>query len=109
MTARRDGEVAERLAAVAERAAGLVAPAEADLVRALIERYFEHVPADDVCERDPDDLARTVVDHFELARQRPPGIAMVRVSSRSGPDEATRRRTIVDVVNDDMPFLVDSV
>ncbi|HZP30340.1 MAG TPA: NAD-glutamate dehydrogenase, partial [Acidimicrobiia bacterium] len=105
----RDGELTDRLAAVAERTAALVPPADSELARALAARYFAHVPADDLREREPEQLARTVVAHFELARLREPGVPAVHVWSPAAADGGPQRASVVDVVTDDMPFLVDSV
>src|SRR5688572_21048184 len=43
----------------------------------------------------------------EVAAERQPGEAVIRVESTGG--EAGRRRMRIAIVNDDMPFLVDSV
>ena len=109
MSKRGDGELAARLAAVAERAAASVGSADAPLVAALAERYYAHVPMDDLLERDPGDLARTIVAHFEIARQREPGAASVHVWSPPASDGGPPEVSVVDIVTDDMPFLVDSV
>ena len=109
MSKRGDGELAARLATVAERAAASVGSADAPLVAALAERYYAHVPVDDLLERDPGDLARTLVAHFEIARQREPGSATIHVWSPPASDGGPPQVSVVDIVTDDMPFLVDSV
>ena len=109
MSKRGDGELAARLATVAERAAASVGSADAPLVAALTERYYAHVPVDDLLERDPGDLARTLVAHFEIARLREPGSATIHVWSPPASDGGPPQVSVVDIVTDDMPFLVDSV
>lgn len=76
-------------------------------VRLLSERFCRHLADDDL----PAHPIEAVVGHaralLDLARQRTPGLAKVRaLSSAEGTAEVT---TIIEVVTDDMPFLVDSV
>ena len=76
----------------------------------FVHRYFRHVPLDELSTRDPDTYAGAASSHLELARTRPPGVSNVRVYNPSTEaDGWTNPRTIVQVVTDDMPFLVDSV
>ncbi len=79
----------------------------------LLPRYYRHVPYDDLAERSPADLLGAVASTLELAGNRPQGTAMIRVSTptaeRAGWTTGPQQHTVVDVVTDDMPFLVDSV
>ncbi len=88
-------------------AATEVRPAWGDLIRA----YYRHVAPEEVAERSPEDLLGALASHHELAASRPQGTASVRVvtptSAESGWSAAGR--SVVEVVTDDMPFLVDSV
>jgi glutamate dehydrogenase len=70
----------------------------------FIRRYYRHVAPDDLVERGAEELRTTALQHKALAEDRPQGTVSVRVQTPSadGP-------TIVDIVSDDMPFLVDSV
>ena len=88
-----------------ERAAR-VAPELADLLR----RYFRYVPPEGIAERDPADLVGAVRSHCLLATNRVAGSAAVEVlnPTRSG-DGWSCPATVVHVVTDDMPYLVDSV
>ncbi|WP_370247212.1 NAD-glutamate dehydrogenase [Nocardioides sp.] len=90
------------------RGSGAVPP---DQVEELITGYFRHVPADDLAGRTDVDLYGTLARHVALARRRPAGTALVRVET---PDPAEQGwgaagHTVVQVVVDDMPFLVDSL
>jgi glutamate dehydrogenase len=73
-------------------------------------RYYAHVPLGDLEERNSEYLAAAARAHWELAQHRAPGTARVRVftpsRSRDGWDAP---HTLIQIVNDDMPFLVDSV
>ena len=76
----------------------------------FIGRYFRHVPIDELTSRTPDIYAGAAAGHLALARQRHPGVANVRVyNPTTEVDGWSNARTIIQVVTDDMPFLVDSV
>jgi len=76
----------------------------------FVARYFRHVPLDELTSRTPDIYAGAAASHLELARHRLPGVANVRVYNPSiDVDGWSNARTIIQVVTDDMPFLVDSV
>ena len=78
--------------------------------RELVERYFRHVPLDELTSRAPQVYAGAMRSHLELARDRLPGVANVRVyNPTTETDGWSNARTIIQVVTDDMPFLVDSV
>ena len=80
-------------------------------LEALIRGYYRHVPAEDLLDRTQRDLGATVLHHLDLAGNRPQGTANVRLfTPTQDPDGWTcGGRTVVEVVTDDMPFLVDSV
>lgn len=82
-------------------------PAWGDLLRA----YYRHVAPEEVAERSPEDLLGAVASHRELASSRPQGTAAVRVVTPTAADSgwSASGRSVVEVVTDDMPFLVDSV
>ncbi|MGY1622516.1 NAD-glutamate dehydrogenase [Geodermatophilus sp. SYSU D00965] len=87
---------------------GLPPGCGADDVPALLQRYYWNEPAAEVLDHDPADLAALALAHLRLAEVRPQGSATVdvqRLPDRPG----ARPRSVVLVVTDDMPFLVDSV
>ena len=76
----------------------------------FVARYFRHVPLDELTSRTADIYAGAAASHLELARHRLPGVANVRVYNPSTEvDGWSNARTVIQVVTDDMPFLVDSV
>ncbi|QSB15950.1 NAD-glutamate dehydrogenase [Natronosporangium hydrolyticum] len=82
-----------------------IAAAGDDLETArLIARYWRFAPDEELVDREPQELLDAAVAHLELARQRLAGQLKLRVSA---PGEDSR--TVIDIVVDDMPFLVDSV
>ena len=76
----------------------------------LIKAYYRNVAAEDVCEFSATDLHGALASHLELAQVRPQGTAKVRVLT-PGPDAgwSAGGHSVVQVVTDDMPFLVDSL
>ncbi len=90
---------------IAQRAAE-VAPELADLV----ELYYRHVPAEELLDGNPDDAVAAVRAHRALAENRPPGRPAIRVVNPALTRDGWRcPATVVLVVADDMPFLVDSL
>ncbi|MFJ5992655.1 NAD-glutamate dehydrogenase [Lentzea sp. NPDC092896] len=88
-----------------ERAAAN-APELADLIRL----FYRHVPAEEVNDDDPVDLVGAVRSNYQLAESRVPGRAAVRILNPTrGTDGWQCPVTVVQVVTDDMPYLVDSV
>jgi len=86
-----------------------VAAAERALIEVFIREYYRQVDPEDIATRRPEDLAGAALSHWELGRVRAPGKPKVRVYSPSAAEHGWAvRHTVIEVVNDDMPFLVDS-
>ena len=76
----------------------------------FVRRYYEHVPPQDVVGTSAEDLYAAAAAHWGFAAERRAGTAKTRVyNPRRSADGWDCERTVVEVVNDDMPFLVDSV
>jgi glutamate dehydrogenase len=72
--------------------------------------FFERLPEDEMLARPASDWAGIGVSFLAFAQQRDAGIPKIRVSNpASGADGFETTHTVVRIVNDDMPFLVDSV
>jgi glutamate dehydrogenase len=85
--------------------AGQVAPCEA-----FVRQYYQWVPAEDLADRNPLDLYGAAVAHWNLAQQRAPGESKVRVYNPDFEQHGWQSpHTLIEVVSDDMPFIVDSV
>ena len=80
------------------------------LRRRFLRAYFRGVGEEDLAQRSPEALATAALRHLEAGRVRTPGRSLVQVFN---PDEQrdgfTSPHTLVMLVTDDMPFLVDSV
>ncbi len=79
-------------------------------INAFLRRYFADVPYEDMHDRSATIMGQAAAAHLDFARIRKPGTALLRIIN---PDEKTHGYhsafTIVEMVNDNMPFLVDSV
>ncbi|WP_331730687.1 NAD-glutamate dehydrogenase (plasmid) [Kitasatospora sp. NBC_00070] len=79
---------------------------------AFVEPFYQQVPADDLNDRTPDELLGTVRTCVKLATTRSPGMAVIHIAdieTATGAHTNTQVRTAVDIITDDMPFLVESV
>jgi glutamate dehydrogenase len=85
-------------------------PAERTAAERVIFELYRHVPPADVIRRSPRDLGGAALALWRLAGRRRPGQAKIRVyNPEPAADGWSSPHTIVEIVNDDMPFLVDSV
>jgi glutamate dehydrogenase len=85
-------------------------PTERDLALAAIAKLYEHVPPGDVAGRSLRDLGGAALSLLRFVARRRPGQAKIRVyNPEPDVDGWASPHTIVEIANDDMPFLVDSV
>ena len=83
---------------------------QAAAVASFARSYYAGTAGEDLEDRGVVDLYGAALSHFNLARRRRPGKAKVRVYNPQQPQHGWRStHTIVEVVTDDMPFLIDSV
>jgi glutamate dehydrogenase len=76
----------------------------------LIALYYRLVPAEELSTAEPAELAAAVQSHLALAADRVPGRALVRLLNPTRAEDGwSSRDTVVQIVTDDMPYLVDSV
>ncbi|MCX5397374.1 NAD-glutamate dehydrogenase [Streptomyces sp. NBC_00102] len=81
-----------------------------DMLLSYLQRYYLHTAPEDLSGRDPVDVFGAAASHYRLAENRPQGTANVRVHTPTVEENGwTSSHSVVEVVTDDMPFLVDSV
>ncbi|AXK36353.1 NAD-glutamate dehydrogenase [Streptomyces armeniacus] len=81
-----------------------------DTLAVYLRRYYLHTAPEDLTDRDPVDILGAALAHHRLAEHRPQGTANVRAYTPTVDEHGwTCTHTVVEVVTDDMPFLVDSV
>src|SRR5687768_13226541 len=87
----------------------LPAKAPAALVN-FLEAFYAKVPPDDLALITPDLMAETVRRHWEMSLKRKPGEPAVDIyTTVLDLHESGTGHTIINIVNDDRAFLVDSV
>ncbi|WP_066738511.1 NAD-glutamate dehydrogenase [Cupriavidus sp. D384] len=80
------------------------------IVEPLFRHYYDLADAEDLLARDVADLYGAVMAHWQTAQKFVSGAARLRVYNPNLEEHGWHSdHTIVEIVNDDMPFLVDSV
>ena len=107
-------ELLTKAAAAAENSqVGGAAPGEGlsnGALTAYLHHYYLHTAPEDLVGRDPVDVYGAAASHYRLGLRRPQGTAEVRVHTPTVEENGwSCGHTVVEVVTDDMPFLVDSV
>jgi len=97
-------------AAILQQISNRLGPVQARDAQTFASHFFRRVSADDLGSRPVETWASLVIGLYEFVRVRKPGAPSVRVfnpSAEANGWESTH--TAIDIVTDDMPFLVDSV
>src|SRR5215212_3429082 len=105
MTAeQRQVDIVDRLAAEARRRV----PAEqAESAEHFVRRYFAHVAPDDIIYTSFDTLLGGALSLWEFGERRTPGKPKIRLFHPTLEKNGFEtEHTVVEIVNDDMPFLV---
>ena len=83
-------------------------PAAAAL-KTFILQYYDDIAEEDILAHSPEDLLGAALSHWEFGAKRAKGETKVRVFNPSPKKEGWKSaHTIIEMVNDDMPFLVDT-
>ena len=78
--------------------------------RRYLQQYFAEVPVEDLQGRDEAIMARVALDHLDFGAKRRKGRALLRIFNPTEEEHGyTSLYTFIEMVNDDMAFLVDSV
>ena len=76
----------------------------------FLKQYVEDVPVEDLQGRSVKLMARAAIEHLEFGATRRKGQALLRIFNPTEEEQGySSAYTFVEMVNDDMPFLVDSV
>ena len=98
----------ESLAAIA--AAVRRSPVAGVHATSYLRAYFANVDPQDIATRDPAELAASALAHLKFARARRRGRCAVRVFNPTVREHGyASPHTVVEMVGEDMPFLVDSI
>ncbi|HEY9524611.1 MAG TPA: NAD-glutamate dehydrogenase [Thermopolyspora sp.] len=83
---------------------------DVDEALTFLRHYYKHVAPEDVIDRNPVDVYGPAMAHRQLAAHRPQGRSLVRAYTPALEEHGwDPGHSVVEVVTDDMPFLVDSV
>ncbi len=94
------------MAVAAER----LSPEEAEPVKEFALQYYAAAALEDLHDRAIDDLCGAMLAHWRLGRRRRPGQPLIQVYNPHFEQHGWQStHTVVEVVTDDMPFLVDSL
>ena len=95
---------------VCDRLRDKIVPELVDQGEAFVRQFYHWVPQEDLAERSVHNLCGAAIAVWDFARDRTPSSASVRAYNLGlGQDGWKSANTIVEVVTDDMPFLVSSV
>src|SRR5215210_5365228 len=82
---------------------------QAPLVEEFARQYYGWVDAEDLEDRSPIDAYGAAVSHWSSAERREPGEWKIRIYNPHFEEHGWQStHTVIEMVNDDMPFLVDS-
>lgn len=77
---------------------------------AFIRAFYKRMSSDELPQHNADGWAALATDFLDFSRARKPGSALVRLFNPTLKNEGWESsHTVVQIANDDMPFLVDSV
>ncbi|MBK9027662.1 MAG: NAD-glutamate dehydrogenase [Propionivibrio sp.] len=98
------------LAAVLKLAAGRLPAPQLDEAQTFIRVYYEQMDPEDLFSRSIEDLYGAAMAHLSYGRSFASGKPKLRAYNPQLEEHGwTSSHTIVEIINDDMPFLVDSV
>jgi glutamate dehydrogenase len=110
MAVRAGDREAELIDSVCERIREELPEDQVSPAEAFVRQYYHWVPEEDLRDRAQDDLYGAAMAHWRLGFKRSPGEAKVRVYNPDADrDGWSSPHTVLEIVSDDMPFIVDSV
>ncbi|MFA5592806.1 MAG: NAD-glutamate dehydrogenase [Micavibrio sp.] len=79
------------------------------MLKSFTEKLLQNIPQEDLEQITPEILALTAQNHWELLHAKKPGKPAIRIYTPiAEKDGVSLNRTIIDIVQDDMAFLIDS-
>ena len=93
-----------------ERVHAKLPPGQAAEAAEFTRQYYSQVAPEDLAERAPADLYGAALSHWQFARSFAGGAPKLRVYNPRLEEHGWQStHTVIEIVNDDMPFLVDSI
>ncbi|MCB9990412.1 MAG: NAD-glutamate dehydrogenase [Rhodospirillales bacterium] len=79
-------------------------------LKKFLEKFYNSIPGEDRATVNPAVLAQVAQTHLKMSKDRKPGEPRIEIyTPPADEDGQSTGRTVIDLVNDDMAFLVDSV
>jgi glutamate dehydrogenase len=101
-------EIAAR--AAIEQAGAALAERRGDIPATFVVRLFSRTVAEDVLRYSVTDLADLAERGYDFLKERQPGAPKIRCETVTLEESGVRKSvSVIEIVNDDMPFLFDSV
>jgi glutamate dehydrogenase len=95
---------------IVDRVRERLGPDEATQCEAFVRQYYRWVPAEDLSSRSSLDLYGAALAQWNFAQQRAPGTTKTRLYNPQFEQHGWQStHTVIEIVSDDMPFLVDSI
>ena len=100
----------EAIDAVIRLARQRLSPGQSEALETFVRLFYAHVPPDDILDRDTENLLGAVLSTWSFVAQRPANTPKVRAFAPTFEANGWHSlHSAIEIVNDDMPFLVDSV
>src|SRR5262245_54490594 len=100
---------AERMEEILALVRAKAAPEQRDAIERFVNTYIQQVAPEDLMARGLADPYGVALSHWNFARKREPGKPKLRVFNPTVEEHGWQStHTVIEIVNDDMPFLVDS-
>ncbi len=110
MLKRTDRPIPPALVDVIDLVSTRVVPAERAVIELFVSEYFDGLDEEDLASYRAEDLYGAALSHWAFARMRRPGIPSIRIRNPTIEEHGWQTtHTVIEIVNDDMPFLVDAV
>ncbi|MCZ4281125.1 NAD-glutamate dehydrogenase [Kiloniella laminariae] len=102
--------ISERIEKVAELVHKKLNADKAPMIEQFVRTFYDNVPPDDLRGETADNLFGSSLALWGQLQQRSPGEPKIRVYNPRPEEHGWKSsHTVIEVINDDMPFLVDSV
>lgn len=100
----------EKIQGISEKFFQKLAESPSEKTRLFAEIYFANVPPEDLEGIDEESLSSEILSMWGFAQHRKVGQAKVRVFNATiGEDATAPNKTILEIITDNTPFIVDSV
>ena len=110
MLTRTDRPIAAALVDILDLVAARIAPDDRPVIELFVREYFAGIGQEELAHHKADDLYGAALSHWAFGRTRTLGAPIVRVRNPTLEEHSWQStHTVIEIVNDDMPFLVDSV